>query len=510
MKKILLGAMTAICLVMSASCSKESAAPEKITGPVTVSATVPLTMTKSVPTAPENHQLRCILVVDYPDGTADERFEQIAAGTENFSFTFTPQATGYTCLFWADYTDAGADASEDKYYNTSDLHNIVYADGVLTDGSLFNNDACDAFSGSLAEGKTAVTLYRPFAKLTFRNSAGAISATSLDVTYKAVPSGFDVLTNTTSSTATVSVTGASPADASGTWFYNYIFAPVSGQNLPGDITLSVDDGEEKTISAADVPLDANHDTGISFALGEETTITVDIEDELDVERPVDPKVGDFFYTDGTWSTTMDDNKTVAGVIFALADGAASGDDVANYPEAGLTEIKGWVIAAADAGTGIAFKSGEGAAIASIPEGMVTDATDIRGFANTSAWLAETDAASYLAASTAQAYSVEITGTTSGWYLPSVGQLNALAGVYATNNDGAQGEALAVKTALQTLADASKGSLMSSTYYWSSTGGITGGNNGVYRFGFHESSNYSVAGVNTNVTSGSAVRAVLTF
>ena len=475
MKKILVGTMTAICLVMSVSCSKESAAPEKITGPVTVSATVPLTMTKSVPTAPENHQLRCILVVDYPDGTADERFEQIAAGTENFSFTFTPQATGYTCLFWADY-----------------------------------NDACDAFSGSLAEGKTAVTLYRPFAKLTFRNSAGAISATSLDVTYNAVPSGFDVLTNTTSSTATVSVTDASPADASGTWFYNYIFAPVSGQDLPGDITLSVDGGEEKTISAADVPLDANHDTGISFALGEETTITVDIEDELDVERPVDPKVGDFFYTDGTWSTTMDDNKTVAGVIFALADGAASGDDVANYPEAVLTEIKGWVIAAADAGTGIAFKSGEGAAIASIPEGMVTDATDIRGFANTSAWLAETDAASYLAASTAQAYSVEITGTTSGWYLPSVGQLNALAGVYATNNDGAQGEALAVKTALQTLADASKGSLMSSTYYWSSTGGITGGNNGVYRFGFHESSNYSVVGVNTNVTSGSAVRAVLTF
>ena len=114
MKKILIWTLAAMGLVMSASCSEENIAPETVPGLVTITASVPELSTKTVPEAPEGHKLRCILVVDYPEA-ADARFEQIAEGTNNFSFTFTPQEAGYTCLFWADYIASDASGSGGKY-----------------------------------------------------------------------------------------------------------------------------------------------------------------------------------------------------------------------------------------------------------------------------------------------------------------------------------------------------------------------------------------------------------
>ena len=482
MKKILFWTLAAMGLVMSASCSKESVSPEiGVPGPVTITASVPELSTKAVPAAPQGHQLRCILVVDYPEA-ADARFEKIAEGTDNFSFTFTPQEAGYTCLFWADYIASDAAETDgrytDKYYNTSDLHSIGYVESALTDGSLFNNEASDAFSGTLPEGKTAVTLYRPFAKLTFKNGAGAITASAITVNYTAVPSGFDVLTNTTAETVSVSTPSAAPADADGgVWFYNYIFAPVDGQALPGDITLTVDGSEAKTISASQIPLDANHDTGLTFTVGEETTITVDVEDGMGVERPVDPKVGDFFYSDATYSTTLDDTKTVVGVVFAVADanGAASADVVANYPEISLSEIRGWVVGLKEIAPTPRFANAAGGSagvkVESI-EGVNTEESDIKGYANTSAWRvnALSADASYAAldavGSYAVTYNATVTGTVTGWYLPAIGQLDALRTAYNAENS-------TVRASLNALNAAGSADLFAegtggSAYYWSST------------------------------------------
>ena len=480
MKKTLIWTLATMGLAMSVSCSKESMSSEiGVSEPVTITASVPELSTKAVPVAPEGHQLRCILVVDYPEA-ADARFEQIAEGTDNFSFTFTPQEAGYTCLFWADYI--ASDASEsggkyaDKYYNTSDLRNIGYVESVLADGSLFNNEACDAFSGTLSEGRTAVTLYRPFAKLTFKNREGAITASAITVNYTAVPSGFDALTNTTAESVSVSSQSAAPADADGgVWFYNYIFAPVDGQVLPGDITLTVDAGEAKTIPASQIPLDANHDTGLTFSVGEEITITVEVEDNMGVDRPVEPKVGDFFYSDATFSTTLDDSKTVVGVVFAVADanGAASSDAVGNYPGTSLSEIRGWVVGLkeitptprfANAADGSAGVNVEGI------EDVNTDESDIKGYANTSAWkdnVLSTNA-TYAALdaidSYAATYNATVTGAATGWYLPAIGQLNALRTAYNAENS-------AVRAALETLsgtADLFATGTGGSAYYWSST------------------------------------------
>ena len=520
MKKILIWTLAAMGLMMSASCSEENIAPETVPGLVTITASVPELSTKTVPEAPEGHKLRCILVVDYPEA-ADARFEQIAEGTNNFSFTFTPQEAGYTCLFWADYIASDASGSggkyADKYYNTADLHSIGYVQAVLSDGSLFNNEACDAFSGTLSEGKTAVTLYRPFAKLTFKDREGdAITASAITVKYAAVPSGFDVLTNTASETVSISETVAAPANAAeGVWFYNYIFAPVDGQALPGDITLTVDEGEAKTIPATQIPLDANHDTGLTFTVGEATTITVDVEDGMGVERPVDPKVGDFFYSDATYSTTLDDTKTVVGVVFAVADanGAASADVVANYSETSLSEIRGWVVGLKEITPTPRFaNAADGSAGVNIEgiEDVNTDEADIKGYANTSAWKGNllSASASYAALnavdSYAATYNATVTGTATGWYLPAIGQLDVLRTAYNAENS-------AVKTALESLsgtADLFATGTGGSSYYWSSTAKAGDGSNSVRTIVFDSSVEKYIADHAGNA--GRHCRPVLTF
>lgn len=518
MKKFFIPASAAICLLM-ASCSKEPLASENTVpaGPVTVTASIPADIagTKAVPSAPENHQLRCILVVDYPTA-AEQRFEKVADGTgSNFSFTFTPQESGYTCLLWADYIDATASATEgaypDKYYDTKDLHNVGYVQAALTDGSLFNNDACDAFYGTLAEGKSAVTLYRPFTRLTFKNEGGAaIDATALDISYS-VYSGFNVLNGTAASTATISATDIAPAAETGVWFYNYVFAPVDHNRLPeGSISFTKDDDEPRTIPTAEIPLDVNADQGLTFSYGTSTEIEVGIEDGFGVSEP---KVGDFFYSDGTWSTSLDEEKTVVGVIFALADGAASADNVANYPDAGLTEIHGWVAGLKNlAPTPRFVTSGSTGANVEGIEGVNTEETDICGYMNSKAWLenALSNESTYTAlnavASYGAKYGAELTvKTTSGWYLPAIGQLSALRTAYNSEDS-------AVKNALTSLNSSGAADLLvteenDSAYYWSSTA-RAGEQNSVRLIGFAPSLENPLS--THNGGSGRNCRTVLTF
>ena len=51
---------------------------------------------------------------------------------------------------------------------------------------------------------------------------------------------------------------------------------------------------------------------------------------ITVSVPSNPVyVGDYVYTDGTWSTQLDNSKTVAGVVFAITDATASDPQLAN-------------------------------------------------------------------------------------------------------------------------------------------------------------------------------------
>ena len=351
MKKSLLFSAMALSLGLL-SCNQEDMSDvETVTGtPVTVSVEVPGVLSgsesRTLPAAPEGHQLRCIMVVDY-NTAADVRMEQVAGETmvnEKFRFTFTPAEEGYTCLFWADYVDGTTESDgkyADKYYNTADLTNVTYK---VADNTVFNNPACDAFFGHSLAGSPNAVLKRPFVKLSFKDKDHETvqNASSLSVTYT-VPSGFSVKDNTVSenSNQEIKLTAAAPADKNNDiWFYNYVFAPANENKLPGDILMTVGE-DDVMIKTASLVLTQNYDitASINFASGDgNVDVDVDIDDEFN--DPDAPKVGQFMQKDGTFSDTYDAEKSIA-IVFAAGP---KGDDVAtNYGQPDGTMIWGYAM-----------------------------------------------------------------------------------------------------------------------------------------------------------------------
>lgn len=351
MKKSLLFSAMALSLGLL-SCNQEDMSDvETVTGtPVTVSVEVPGVLSgsesRTLPAAPEGHQLRCIMVVDY-NTAEDVRMEQVAGATmvnEKFRFTFTPAEEDYTCLFWADYVDEGTAASDgkytDKYYNTADLNNVTYK---VADNTVFNNPACDAFFGKSMAGSTNAVLKRPFVKLSFKdkNHETVQAASPLSVTYT-VPSGFSVKDNTVSGSNEIKLTASAPADkGNGIWFYNYVFAPANENKLPGDNILMTVGEEEVRIKTASLVLTQNYDitASINFASGK-GNVDVDVDIDGEFNDPKAPKVGQFMQKNGSFSDTYDPENSVA-IVFAAGP---KGDDVpTNYGKSDGTKIWGYAM-----------------------------------------------------------------------------------------------------------------------------------------------------------------------
>ena len=351
MKKSLLFSAMALSLGLL-SCNQEDMSDvETVTGtPVTVSVEVPGALSgsesRTLPAAPEGHQLRCIMVVDY-NTAADVRMEQVAGETmvnEKFRFTFTPAEEDYTCLFWADYVDGTTESDgkyADKYYNTADLTNVTYK---VSYNTVFNNPACDAFFGKSLAGSPNAVLKRPFVKLSFKdkNHETVQAASSLSVTYT-VPSGFSVKDNTVSGSSNqeIKLTASAPADkGNGIWFYNYVFAPENLNQLPGNIQMTVEE-KVRTINTESLVLTQNYDitASIDFASGDDNVnVDVDIDDEYN--DPDAPKEGQFMQKDGTFSDTYSAENSIA-IVFAA--GSKGGDVATNYGKTEGTKILGYAM-----------------------------------------------------------------------------------------------------------------------------------------------------------------------
>lgn len=518
MKKILLYSTLALGVGLC-SCSQEDLGenPAQAVGqPVTVSVQLPGEvgsdgLSRAVPVIPADHQLRCILYVS--GGDAEPIRQEVVAdeASDVITFSFTPPADTYTCSFWADYvkTDANSDGTyDDLYYNTTNLPNVTFADNA----DLFNNEACDAFTGHFTQDEitsgTPVTLSRPLAKVNFvakEDISGNVSVTS----GYTVSNGMNISTGAVSTTtATLSCTDKAVADAEGNvLFYNYLFADGESTKLPASISYTLGD-KEGTIPTNEIPLAANTPYNLSFSTASGEVVA-------------SPKVGDYFFTDGTWSSSLDGNieKTVAGVVFAVkGDGTSSAiesDGTTNYSNVdGATDVLAWVIAAKDASTGANVKFYAGDASMSLPENMGEGKDDIKGYSNTALWVkaSETD---YEAASTAKAYNVEITGDTktSGWYLPSIGQMLALGKVYAEKGENDTTTSLAVKKSFEALTagGGDSAAAMASGNYWTSTGGTQEPEQaGAYRISFANTNYGNALRTGDDAKAGSNVRPILTI
>lgn len=149
--------------------------------------------------------------------------------------------------------------------------------------------------------------------------------------------------------------------------------------------------------------------------------------------PLDPpEVGDFYYSDGTWSPGSDapfSGKTVIGVVFKT--GAAE-SDLSDYSQAGIEEIKGFVVAIGDSevpGEDIFDIPVRNFVFSESALGVTsTDENDFSGYYNTlkireavGGTLSDDNAeAAYMAADYYE-LSVPAPETSTGWYLPSLGQ-----------------------------------------------------------------------------------------
>lgn len=164
------------------------------------------------------------------------------------------------------------------------------------------------------------------------------------------------------------------------------------------------------------------------------------------DAPVfDPEVGDFYYSDGTWSSSSDApvaGKTVIGVIFKTGPAES---DPSDYSGAGIGQVKGFVVGLDNASYLVDEWWGEQkktdfewTVITSVEAGTSQDENDFAGYANTLAiqefaqesygGLAYSNLrAAYVAVNYAGAdvEPVPVPENTTGWFFPSAGQMKAI-------------------------------------------------------------------------------------
>lgn len=526
------------------SCSQEDLGNSALQAgqPITVTVKLPddavnKAASRYIPSASDDqHQLRCILLVTNGDNSTI-RIEKLAseANGDTFSYTFTPKdASNYKCAFWADFIDADADVTgegndkkyADLYYDTQNLPSVSYNTGVTTDGSLFNNEDCDAYCGTIPTGGSlSIKLKRPFAKVSFEDKGTtASSASSISVSGYGVYGGFNIETNEVVETETlISGTDIEPVKTDNVFFYNYLFVGNKNELPDGDKQFSLTvDGTIKTISTENITLTSNTEVSGSFDWGsasgsDKITVTVDFDDTwID---PNAPKAGDYYYSDGTWSATLNSEKTAIGVVFAVkGDGSAIDSDVVtNYSSVTFKDntIHGWVVSLKEITPTPRFASSsdgqKGVTVSSI-NGVNTETTDIKGYANCSAWKSNalTNEAVYTALLKAESYAADysampVTGT-SGWYIGAIAQMDVLRSAYNVTDSK-------VKAALQALGDDSKADLFAtgtgaSSYYWSSTANQGADKNSVRTIVFDASRESYMS--THNGDAGRHCRPILTF
>ena len=140
-----------------------------------------------------------------------------------------------------------------------------------------------------------------------------------------------------------------------------------------------------------------------------------------------PAPGDYYYSDGTWSAELWE-KPCIGIMFKA--GAGEGDKVSNYAENTFADntIHGYVVALTNAGSADRQPWGNTSSVT-----LNTDNTKFCGYGNTQAIQKASDynETNFWACYQATNYSPAAPSSgTSGWYLPSLGEYNALWQVYS--------------------------------------------------------------------------------
>lgn len=133
-------------------------------------------------------------------------------------------------------------------------------------------------------------------------------------------------------------------------------------------------------------------------------------------------VGDYFYSDGTCSSALDNNKTCIGIVFKV--GVGQGDKIDNY-DSFLTgnTIHGYVAALINANSGQTLQW----STANVATGVSTSQENFDGYSNTLILRKKDDSQNKYPAVWACIYNNNISApiSSSSWYLPSYAQMKEL-------------------------------------------------------------------------------------
>ena len=471
MKKNFLYSLTALFVMLFASCSQEEIVSTADAGmgdnKVRLSVNISdeaLISRASQSLDVEGYVMRCICQAVNAEGTLIDGFNQVVAvenGKASFEFEAPEGVANY--LFWADYVEGtDIEATKSALYNATSLLEVKY--NLNKNVKLFNNPAADAFCAvaSAANIGGSITLKRPLNRIAIKTSdLEKLGLTGLDIITPSINTiqGYNVLNQTASSAVTCSLnTGETLNVATGDLaFYCYVF-PVNNvvtKNTTIKFTSASDEtGKSITLTAAEMQeLSSSSNNAVYLTPDEDQPVqpgdeTVKVDIVIDNEytgeeggseepgtEPEDPTtttwaVGDYVSAAGAKVNTAED---AVAIVFALGD---QGGNAADYgAEYANKAIKAYAVALTNGARGLFGISKED----TTPFPTLTqngDFTSWNGFTNTASL--ETMIGDYASQAFANydtwVEANQLTGENlSPWYIPSFKQLETFCGLTFGDN-----------------------------------------------------------------------------
>lgn len=284
--------------------------------------------------------------------------------------------------------------------------------------------------------------------------------------------------------------------------------------------------QEVRISTQDNPTATVYEGTLTIMGGSGVICTISLR-QVGAETPDHPvldapRIGDFYYSDGTWSSTLDTQRTPIGIVFRVGCATDDGDNISYYRQKDgktrMDDIRGYVVAlhdAADEGCWwSSFNDDKGC-------GCSTSTSDFRGYSNTRSIMATADAHGGLSsanssfpacyyATVAYEEACPAPAETSGWYLPSAYQLSYIWNRVWFDEDNSGRACL--ENSFKALGESATPLYRNDAEYWTSTEQINSYGNSNYAYYFDFSANNFYNGTishyrkNTNML----VRSILTF
>lgn len=455
MKKNFLYLVMAAFVCLFAACSQEEIVSgdgqnkDKVNLSVKIPAAGPVARAADLSVA--GYTMQCIMELVDAQGALIANSRQTTTVTNGTaSFEFTKPSGEYSCLFWAEYLNGDGES----FYKTNEGLTKVAYDGNKKN-ELFNNKAADAFCGKIASSGISaginITLKRPFARIAISKADLATLGTGINQFTASLFSATDFNVFTAKAVATVNIKNTEVdnvptpimVDANNDYpFYCYVF---SGDAIAKPSTIIFSDSKspdtsKKTLSITVEQMKAmNNNTAVNLkpetSGGSDDKMNVDITIDgsfgngggtTDPDTPAALKIGDYLYTDGTWGT--DATNAVAVVYHVGADE----NDKSIYSM--LTKVNGYAVALTDAAVDTKYATTAWTAT-SITSAEQLPQNNKSGYLN-SHLTEEVNGTAYNQLAPVKAaleYSVALTeGKTSGWYLPTVAQLEEIRTLKLTN------------------------------------------------------------------------------